>query len=140
MSKKISVTLFDSNKENSNGRCYNMESMKKAFEEFAEKNKESGMLGELCHPSEQNLYVNPGNVSHRVENFDFENGKVNCDIEILDTPNGKIVQDIINAGMNPKFEPRMVGTPVYEVDENGNKTNKIIGYKDYKIISIDIIN
>lgn len=138
MSTKVSVILFDLNKENSNGRCYNMESVKKAFEEFAKKSKESGMLGELC-PSRQNLYVNLGNVSHRVEKFDFEDGKVNCDIEILDTANGKIVQDIINAGTIPKFEPRMVATPVYEVDENGNETNKIIGYKDHKIISVDIV-
>ena len=134
--EKVTCVMMDFG-SNENGRKYSKEAMENAVEEFMSR-PEHQRLGEISRESDE-PFTSLANVSHKVENMGFEGDKLLCKIELLDTPNGKIAQEIIKNGQSLKLGPKMIVEPIYELDEEGNPTDKIIGYKNLDIISIDII-
>ena len=142
MSIVVKTTMFDFGEKNENGVCYDEKIITEAIKKYIENHKNGEMYGEMCHEGDgmDRFYVSLGNISHKIIDFDFGGGKVTCGAEILDTPKGKLAQEIMSYSKKPpKFWPRVIAKPVYELDENGKETDKIIGYKDLDIISIDIV-
>lgn len=122
---------------NENGIKYSKEVMENAVKEYMSR-PEHQRLGEISRESDE-PFISLANVSHKVENMGFEGNKLLCQVELLDTPNGKIAQDIIKNGHSIKLAPKMLARPIYELDEDGNPTDKIIGYDNLDIISINIV-
>ena len=120
-----------------NGRTYSKEAMEKAVKEYMSR-PEHQRLGELASKDEE-THINLVDVSHKVENMAFIGNKLYCEIEVLDTPKGKIAQELIKNGQNIHLAPRMTAQPIYEQDENGNPTDRIIGYDNLDIISVNIV-
>lgn len=60
--------------------------------------------GEIDHSKTPNILL--ANVSHLVENIDYDNLGVYGDIKILDTVNGKLLTELVKADM-VVFRPRM---------------------------------
>lgn len=116
---------------------YSKEAMEKAVKEYMSR-PDNRRLGEISRDDNE-TYVSLAHVTHRVENMDFMGNKLYCEIELLDTPEGKMMQEIVKNGHDLKLTPRVMGNPVYELDENGNPTNKVVGYDKIDIISIDIV-
>lgn len=134
--EKVTCVMMDF-ESNENGRKYSKEVMENAVKEYMSR-PEHQRLGEIFKESDE-PFVSLANVSYKVENMAFEGNKLLCQVELLDTPNGKIAQDIIKNGHSIKLAPKMLARPVYELDENGNPTNKVVGYDKIDIISIDIV-
>lgn len=120
-----------------NGRTYTKEAMEKAVKEYMSR-PEHQRLGEFA-PKGEETYINLVDVSHKIENMAFIGNKLYCEIEVLDTPGGKEAQELIKSGLPLRLAPRMTAQPIYELDENGNPTNKIIGYDNLDIISVNIV-
>lgn len=134
--EKVTCLLKDfSNPET--GRVYSKEAMEKAVKEYMSR-PEHQRLGEISRDNGE-TFVSLAHVTHRVENMAFMGNKLYCEIELLDTPEGKMMQEIVKNGHDLKLTPRAMGNPVYELDENGNPTNKVVGYDKIDIISIDIV-
>lgn len=141
MGMKVTTVLYDFGLKNGKGSVINGDVMKEAVEKYIEKHNGSSVIYGETNPSDYPMAVSLGSISHKADlrELDFSDDKISCDIEINDTPNGKIVQELVNLGNKPTFAPRMVGEYIYETDEEGNRTEKIIGIKDPMLISIDII-
>lgn len=141
MTKKINAIVLEFDNRIKNGRIYySKDVIEEAVKNF-NKDKNNTRLGKIASSQSINDLdpVDFSQATHKIDRLEFDGDKLVCDAEILDTPNGKAVQEVFNAGFNPKFAPRMIGEPIYELDENGNPTNKIVGYKNVKIISVDIV-
>ena len=119
------------------GRLYTKEVMEKAVKEYMNR-PEHQRLGELA-PTHDDPHINLINVSHKIENLGFVGNKLYCEIEIQDTPEGKIAQELVKNGQELHLAPRMTARPIYELDEDGNPTDKIISYDDLDIISVNIV-
>lgn len=122
-----------------NGRVYTKEAMEMAVKEYLSREDKTRRLGEMDPRPDEDPWVHLSNVSHMIEDVRFEGDKLYGDIELLDTPNGKMAQELLKNGLPIHLAPRMTAQPIYEIDEEGNETNKIIGYKDLSIISMDIM-
>lgn len=134
--EKVTCLMKDfSNPEN--GRTYTKEAMEKAVKEYMSR-PEHQRLGEFA-PKGEETHINLVDVSHKIENMAFIGNKLYCEIEVLDTPGGKEAQELIKSGQTLRLAPRMTAQPIYELDENGNPTNKIIGYDNLDIISVNIV-
>lgn len=134
---KVTCLLKDFGTSES-GRIYSKEVMEKAVKDYMSMPKHK-RLGELS-PKGDEMNINLSNVSHKIENMAFIGNKLYCEVELLDTPCGKEAQELIKNDLPLHLSPRMIAQPIYELDEDGNPTNKIIGYDNLDIISVNIID
>ena len=121
---------------NKNGQIYPKVEMEKAIQNYLNSGRRYGEFnpnyGELSHP------VSLSNISHEVKDINIVGEDVIGKFELLDTPQGKIAQNIIKAGSNLKFAPRII-TQVELVTKGSGKHTGETKLKDIQIISIDIV-
>lgn len=121
---------------NTNGRVYSKIEMEKAIKNYLSSSRCYGELnpdyGDLSHP------VSLSNISHKVKDINIVGEDVIGKIELLDTPQGKIAKDIINAGLDLNFAPRIIAQ-VEPIKKGPGKHTGKTRLKDIQIISIDIV-
>lgn len=104
--------------QNSNGRFYNQDAFKKAFEEYKESST-NGIYGCLDHPQSFSEFpINKlSDIAVKINNIDFEENQkftdewLNAHIEILDTPKGQIAQQLHVNGIPMMIQPNIVSNP-----------------------------
>lgn len=139
------------NKENKNGRIYQIGQLKDSLNEFKEKIDKGTAIGELEHPS--SLDISFKNASHVITDMKhikaklsrkkkkafiknngryayhawrIQNGGILTTARILDTPAGSIVKQLKD---NLTLSPRGIG----KINENKEVT-------EYKLLTFDLIN
>ena len=121
---------------NKNGQIYPKVEMEKAIKDYLNSGRCYGELnpnyGELSHP------VSLSNISHEVKDINIVGEDVIGKFELLDTPQGKIAQNIIKAGSNLKFAPRIIAQ-VKSIKKGSGKHTGETKLKDIQIISVDIV-
>lgn len=123
----MKVKLLEVSVPNANGIVYNLNAACTIITQ-GKKRMSQGLLGELC-PTTVSSNVDLSKVSHKITNLSLENGAVHATIEVLKTPMGDILQNILDAGAEPKFAVRG-----YEhVDATGTVHN-------FQLVSIDVVN
>lgn len=92
--------------QNSTGRVYDSEWLKKEVERY---NKENQQILGCLDKREPNEPLLLGEISHKVRDIHFNNEDVSCDIEFLNTPMGNVAQrmidDIKNYHIEASFMP-----------------------------------
>ena len=110
--------------------------MEKAIKDYLNSGRRYGELnpnyGELSHP------VSLSNISHEVKDINIVGEDIIGKFELLDTPQGKIAQNIIKAGSNLKFVPRIIAQ-VESIKKGSEKHTGATKLKDIQIISVDIV-
>jgi len=122
--------------QNANGRVYPKNEMEKAIKNYLSSGWCYGELnpdyGDLSHP------ITLSNISHKIKDINIVGEEVIGKIELLDTPQGKIAKDIIKAGSDLKFAPRIVAQ-VEPIKKGPGKYTRGTKLKDIQIMSIDIV-
>ena len=121
---------------NANGRVYPKVEMEKAIKDYLNSGRHYDELnpdyGELTHS------VSLSNISHEIKDINIVGEDVIGKIELLDTPQGKIAKDIIKAGHNLQFAPRIMAQ-VEPIKKGPGKHTGETRLKDIQIVSIDIV-
>jgi hypothetical protein len=125
--KVMKVKLLEVGVPNANGVVYNLNSASTIIIQ-GKKRMSRGLLGELC-PTTVSSNIDLTKVSHKITNLSLENGAVHATIEVLKTPMGNILQNLLDAGVEPKFAVRGYGY----VGANGTVHN-------FQLVSIDVVN
>ncbi len=97
-------------KKNKNNRIYEEEEVLPHINELKEKVKSGKLLGELDHPKD--FDVSLSNVSHVIEDLDYDSGKkqVTGRIRLLNTSKGKEAQALVEDGIPLHISSRAAGT------------------------------
>ncbi len=92
----------------SGGRVYSRETCRTAVDSFNEMGEVIGMLAE----EENSCIIKLGAASHVVKGMYFreENDKLMAYIIPLETPHGKLLNELISAGVRPRFNLAGVGS------------------------------
>lgn len=119
---------------NQNKRIYPYEILKKQCDSYLEtcvRNKVA--LGELDHRDEPIVYLQ--NVSHLIENLEWDGKDVMGTIRLLNTPSGKIAQEIVASGIPLGISSRALGS----VSKNESRGADIVD-EDLQIICWDLVS
>lgn len=100
--------LSTAEKQNGNGREYPMEILEREINKYMELVKENRALGELDHPDSQ--VVNLKNVSHKINDMNWDGKKVMGVIEILPTPSGNILKALFTNNVPVGISSRGMGS------------------------------
>ena len=100
--------LSTAEKQNGNGREYPMEILEREINKYMEVVRENRALGELDHPDSQ--VVNLKNVSHKINDMNWDGKKVMGVIEILPTPSGNILKALFANNVPVGISSRGMGS------------------------------
>lgn len=100
--------LSTAEKQNGNGREYPMEILEREINKYMELVRENRALGELDHPDSQ--VVNLKNVSHKINDMNWDGKKVMGVIEILPTPSGNILKALFANNVPVGISSRGMGS------------------------------
>ena len=100
--------LSTAEKQNGNGREYPMAILEREINKYMELVRENRALGELDHPDSQ--VVNLKNVSHKINDMNWDGKKVMGVIEILPTPSGNILKALFANNVPVGISSRGMGS------------------------------
>ena len=100
--------LSTAEKQNGNGRYYPIEILEREINKYMDIVKENRALGELDHPDSQ--VINLKNVSHKINNMNWDGQKVIGTIEILPTPSGNILKALFTNNVPVGISSRGMGS------------------------------
>ena len=100
--------LSTAEKQNGNGRYYQIEILEREINKYMDIVKENRALGELDHPDSQ--VINLKNVSHKINNMHWDGQKVIGTIEILPTPSGNILKALFTNNVPVGISSRGMGS------------------------------
>ena len=123
--------FMQSEKRNRNGRVYEKSVLKDAVDRYIDEQvKTNRAVGELNHPASPT--VNYKEVSHKIENLDWEGDDIIGKAKILNTPNGNIVKGLIDGGVQLGVSSRGMGSITKKEDVDYVNT-------DFVLSTIDIV-
>lgn len=144
---EIDFKIFDNlGHPNKNGVVFTKECIENAIKEWQENGKQFGELAPDYGTDP--MIIHTGKITHKVNNIYINDNQVWANTELLETPLGNVAKQLLDAGRELNFAPRMLGgfEEDYEIDENGNKTpkldengNPIMVVTNPKIITVDIV-
>jgi hypothetical protein len=119
---------------NQNKRIYPYDILKKQCDEYFENNiKNKVALGELDHRDEPIVYLQ--NVSHILENLEWQGKDVYGTVRLLNTPAGKIAQSLVSDGIPLGISSRALGS----VSKNEAQGVDIVD-EDLQIVCWDLVS
>lgn len=127
---KIRGVFQRCDEKNNNGRIYPKLILEREIERLKESFKERRLLGELDHPSYDNVKLS--NASHLITNLYFKGSEVIGEAELLSTPAGLVAQSLIKDGVKVGISSRGMGTL------SEGKDGKVVN-EDYKMITFDLV-
>jgi len=143
---EIDFKIFNLDHPDKNGVVFTKECIENAIKEWKENGKQFGELAPDYGTDP--MIIHTGKITHKVNNIYINDNQVCANVELLETPSGNVVKQLLDAGRELNFAPRMLGEfeEECEIDENGNKIpkldengNPIMVVKNPKIITVDIV-
>ena len=137
---RIRRTVCEIGKKNANNRLYEKAVWEKVLAdgEFKKRLENRQILGEMEHPEASQIKLDKDRTSHIVSNLfiDESTGTVKADFDLLPTEAGKFIWILHEAGVKVPASTRADGELIEEIDETGNKFNKVVP-ETYSFITID---
>lgn len=121
---------------NRDGIIYPKKEMEKAIKSWKENGKKFGELNPNYEHKKSEITL--GNISHKVKDIYIDGDEVFAKVQLYDTPSGNIVKNIIDAGLDLKFAPRIFGN-IKRIKKGPGKYSKRKEIRNIELVTVDII-